>query len=1124
MIEENDITFVATETGTGKSTSIPKALFEHHEGNCKIAVTQPRRAATVRIATTVAELCDKSLGVEVGYWMRGERKGCDDTQLWYMTSYTLLLHLLNKNMNVELSHIILDEFHERQPDIEMLAALLKDCLAKGQKFKLVLMSATLTMDDWEQFFSNTGTPIKIGKYMQGEGEHPVYEYHLEEASVLTNCHINPPKKFDPHESVHPNDVENAMYVAQACVEYVAQRSELHHSILMFLPGRADAERFKKWIDIKLGHRLYPVIWHSHVDVSLIQKQLKTPQPHKQKIYLATDIAEVSITLPDVVFVVDLCLVKRPSIYHDNLTSLLYPPLVLQWISRASLRQRKGRVGRTQPGFYFSMLARNFVTRLCDYPVPPIQQSRLDDLTLSLFHISNNPTALYYKCCAAPTREAIDVSVNILLEMGCLYEILPGSPVFDGALMYASPTQRLPGQVRQYQSTFIGQVLQRLPVSVHQAMLVFYGLVCGLDSLMMLASSVSNSLHAFVPVTAEDPELVARGIPPTFEAVSEALKKAEKSMNYYASGTMSDVVACMYAYLEWKSEQAKHDGEWEEEAEAAWCAQRSLSAERLRAIGELYHNIRDESQSFHPSELTPAELTAQLNAHTDIIALLVCSAFSDQAIQVSDDTWTTPAPKKNPLTKDLEGDAEEEDAPPPAATTQPCGQSIFVQSRTTLPDMHVPSCVQWTSSSVIVPVNVSLRYGKVVVAQSTAVPPSMYSLMLLLFSFSARFSPNPTTPYMAVFRNGRQHTVHVGSPTIPMILDFRHHICRLMGIVLHRRERTVMNNEEFANLLLTTVGVDWGQLQAMLIEMLRTMMNSDVQLTVVDQIDPAILTQEHTLRCIYVLPPDENVVDAKLMATPMPPQFSAPPQAPTSAPPQFVPIPTGQPASPSQPTTTTTTAISAEQQPPPPDSAIVGVVPTQQQAPIGTPAGTAAAAPNPSVLQPLGISAASILGAPSPYDAPFPLAPHISPPSPTASPPPQPPSPQHVGPQHHPPPQAASPPGSPMGAATAVMMQPHTPLGNAKQHQINNAEGGAVQQLYQHLVRSPPAQHQHVPVVMAPHATPQYLQHQHQHFHMHHHAHPPGYPQGYAPPGMHQMQQPAGRGRGGRGGRGGRSAN
>eukprot|EP00659_Diplonema_papillatum_P004712 gene4712-7234_t len=155
-ISEHDVTFINTQTGSGKSTLVPKAIMAS-DADYRVVTTQPRRTATIRLADTVASMCNQNVGEdEIGYWIRGDRCGGQHTRLWYMTSYTLLLHLLNNRMAPPFTHIIIDEFHERQPEIEVLVALLRLLLqkprGKSQGFKLILMSATLNTEAWEGFF------------------------------------------------------------------------------------------------------------------------------------------------------------------------------------------------------------------------------------------------------------------------------------------------------------------------------------------------------------------------------------------------------------------------------------------------------------------------------------------------------------------------------------------------------------------------------------------------------------------------------------------------------------------------------------------------------------------------------------------------------------------------------------------------------------------------------------------------------------------------------------------------------------------------------------------------------------------------------------------------------------
>ena len=249
---------------------------------------------------------EHAAGEDVGYWIRGEKKGDEQTRLWYMTSYTLLLYLLNNPLRPPFTHIILDEFHERQPDIEVTVALLRLCLKHHTaNFKLVLMSATLNTDEWVGYFDG----LSVATYKQSEPEHPIHDYFVDDACAMMGIPYQAPPTQGTLQVDH-GLMDSMTMIAQYLIRFLNAVSLPQHSILVFLPGRGQVESCAMWLNNTLRHRVEAIPWHSAVELSVIQEAIQRKGGRKQKVYLATDIAEVSITLPDVVFVIDLGLVKK----------------------------------------------------------------------------------------------------------------------------------------------------------------------------------------------------------------------------------------------------------------------------------------------------------------------------------------------------------------------------------------------------------------------------------------------------------------------------------------------------------------------------------------------------------------------------------------------------------------------------------------------------------------------------------------------------------------------------------------------------------------------------------------------------------------------------------------------
>ena len=759
-IEKHDVTFINTQTGSGKSTLVPKAIMEAHQDH-RVVTTQPRRTATIRLAETVAGMCGGVVGEsDVGYWIRGDRRGSKHTRLWYMTSYTLLLQLLNSRMAPPFSHIIIDEFHERQPEIEVLVALLRLLLQKPRGkhtgYKLILMSATINTEQWESYFSG----LSVGLYSNDKQRYVIHNYHLEEASLLTGSALRRPPTFK-QTVVNPEMNDNGMYICQQLIKLLVAESQLSHSILVFLPGRAAVSKMRRWLMTTMGDRLHAIPWHGSVELSWIQKQISQQVSEKQKIYLATDVAEVSVTLPDVVFVIDTCLVKRPYIDNSEPSTILYPQLVQQWTSKGSASQRQGRVGRTQQGFYFSLLPQEYAEQLEDYPTPPICHSRLDDLTLHLLHICASPNSLFSLCKRPPLEESLRISIRALLEIGA---IMP-SHVEDGTLAWskdimesaADCNPELAKDTARYAPTFMGLILQRLPVGTQAGSLVFYGLVLGLETLTMICAAIVQTAIPFVtvsPQTFEDSEVPGG----SFEATAQSKERTHRSLEFFCRTSESDLIACVVVYLEWKRRCLAH------EEVTNWSEEMCVSLERLVAIDELVVHLHNEIRAYFPCQayitsedgITDAvSLQKQLKVHQPIILWLICATYSSNAVQV----------------RQVRNESRRQQ--------RESGVPLFLQRNETYPDHHIPSVVcPWRLGQVVVPVTVSVSEGRNNVSVQQTMASSNFLLLLTMLYPVVRYSSSLMEDAQGTYRafgvtiNGVTRRIRCPANAAAIVLDFR----------------------------------------------------------------------------------------------------------------------------------------------------------------------------------------------------------------------------------------------------------------------------------------------------------------------------------------------------------------
>lgn len=780
LIDQHDVVFICTDTGSGKSTSVPKALLELSP-DTKVVSTQPRRTATVAIANRVASLRRESVGEDIGYWIRGDRKGDEQTRLWYMTSYTLLLRILENPAELPFTHIVLDEFHERQADLEVTVALLRLALLnKTSHFKLILMSATLNTDDWEEYFSG----LKVATYKQSEPEHPIHDYFLEDTCTLLGADYQPAPNLLSRGVVDKTTVDKHLYIAQNLILFLNSCSNPVHSILVFLPGRAQVESMSLWLQSNLSRRVDAVPWHSAVDLSQIESAMKRHLPGRQKVYLATDIAEVSITLPDVVYVIDLVLVKRPKISKEVPASIQYPPLLTQWISRGSVAQRRGRVGRVQQGFYFCLFPAAQVNNLPAYSQPPIENSGIDELSLHCLQVVSNPVAIFSLCHGQPLVETIASSMNTLTQLGCIIDVkdplAPGelvedlytasNKVWSEMIVHAAKAEVM-ADIPEYQYTFLGRILQLIPVSPQPGILVFFGLLTGLESLMILAAAVTSSLS---PFTIGGQEERRRNY-----NIARAMEETENVMRDMCCGLRSDIVAVMKAVLLFRVEQHRHGDDTPTIRQ--WCLQKHLSYDKLISIVDLESHIKYELANFMPfRNIAESEkLLEQLDKLASMVSVMTSVAFVAQSVEVTSEgnTYTNSKEMALGLFSDL----------------------------TAVPDIHSPSCLRWQEGDIIIPVQLNLLFDKLLASFSTAiVSPKQFWMSLLLFSQRVNYATfsddDGTFQVFCLSYGGKDRYVEVDEITGLVVLEFRRKLSVICEVLRRRQAHPNMYEEDFNSLL------------------------------------------------------------------------------------------------------------------------------------------------------------------------------------------------------------------------------------------------------------------------------------------------------------------------------------
>ncbi|KAI9189080.1 hypothetical protein H9P43_000508 [Blastocladiella emersonii ATCC 22665] len=353
VIRENQVVIVVGQTGSGKTTQLTQYLAE--EGFARegmIACTQPRRVAAMSVAKRVAEECGVQLGQEVGYTIRFEDLTSDKTKIRYMTDGILLRELLLDKDLDKYSAIIMDEAHERALNTDVLMGIIKRVVARRRDLKLIVTSATMDAEKFSRFFGNVPT-------------------------------------FDIPGRTFPVDVRFSKSPCEDFVEAaIKQALNIHLThppgdILIFMTGQEDIETTCAVLEERLadmhnppGLLVLPI--YSQMPANL-QAKIFNPSPLR-KVVVATNIAETSLTIDGIRYVIDTGFCKLK--YYNAKIGM--DALQVTPISQANANQRSGRAGRTGPGMCYRMYTDSaFHDELYPNTIPEIQRTNLANVVLLL---------------------------------------------------------------------------------------------------------------------------------------------------------------------------------------------------------------------------------------------------------------------------------------------------------------------------------------------------------------------------------------------------------------------------------------------------------------------------------------------------------------------------------------------------------------------------------------------------------------------------------------------------------------------------------------------------------------------------------------------------------------------
>ncbi|CAJ1073594.1 ATP-dependent RNA helicase TDRD9 [Xyrichtys novacula] len=584
LVENNSVVIVKGATGSGKTTQLPQYILDHYnEKNapCNIVVTQPHKIGARNVAQWIAKQRKCTLGSLVGYQIALEKIASEHTRLIYMTTGVLLQKLVSAKCLTMFTHIFVDEVHEHTEEMDLLLLVLRKLLDFNSRFvKIILMSATVDCRDFAEYF---GSPIRgwimPAAVFEVEGvPYTIEEFYLEDLYKMFPHRVKEDAITDKQAvQHHPGDLSISVEMYNLAVRLVQSLDEMEGkdfrtaeqggsmtssergSVLIFLPGLAEISSMQEALATLVHRRLLVYRLHSTVPPEEQNGVFLPPVPGYRKVILSTNIAESTVTVPDVKYVVDFCLVRQMVCDPDT----NYQSLRLTWASKTNCNQRKGRAGRVSKGYCYRLVTKEFWRKeIPEYMIPQMLLAPLATVVLKVKLLDmGDPRCLLSTALSPPSLGNVEKTVLQLIEMGAL-----------------SARSDEKGHIEDGNLTFLGRVQAHLPVDLYLGKLIVLGHAFGcLDECLIIAAS--HSVRSFF-VTSFMQQLAGN-----------------RSKLAFARGTSSDSLLCLNAFRAWQS--AKKEGKFRHPKDQMdWGKENFIHIKRIREVEELYEELKKRVSQFN----------------------------------------------------------------------------------------------------------------------------------------------------------------------------------------------------------------------------------------------------------------------------------------------------------------------------------------------------------------------------------------------------------------------------------------------------------------------------------------------------------------------------------------------
>jgi len=643
-VDKNQVTIICGETGCGKSTQIPAFVLEHElsQGKaCKVYCTEPRRISAISLAQRVSEELGEgpkdlgSIRSLVGYAIRLESKTSSQTRLVYATVGVVLRMLESSGGLQEVTHLVIDEVHERSIDTDFLLVILRSLMERRPELKVILMSATVDAARFSRYLNDAPILTVPGRTF------PVQTRYLEDAVELTHYagasdatkaaatsdndeddgiasdKSGIPNKLPGYSQLTRDVLSNYDEYAidydliTRLIETVAfdpQLSRFSSAILVFLPGLAEIRQLN---DILASHPSFKADWyvyplHSTISSEDQQAAFLVPPPGVRKIVLATNIAETGVTIPDITCVVDTG--KHKEMRFDERRQL--SRLTQSFISRANAKQRRGRAGRVQEGLCFHLFTKfRHDSLMAEQQTPEMLRLSLQDLVMRVKICKlGDIEATLAQALDPPSSRNIRRAIDALVEVDAL-----------------TPSEEL---------TPLGRQIAKLPLDAHLGKLVLLAstFAC-VDVAITIAAIVSSKSPFLTPFQQKQRADIAR----------LAFKKGD-----------SDLLTTYNAYRAWKAVCTTPG-----RSEMQFCHKNFLSPQNLGNIEDLKAQLFSSLVEAGFIQLTPderraigryrnttrhrvfVEVPAQYDIHTDndvLVNSVIATAFYPKILTREGKGW------------------------------------------------------------------------------------------------------------------------------------------------------------------------------------------------------------------------------------------------------------------------------------------------------------------------------------------------------------------------------------------------------------------------------------------------------------------------------------------------------